>query len=992
MYITVPGHGRWLARAFGLVALLLLLQGAGQAAEVVKSPNDARQYEALTLPNGLRVLLVSDPTTELAAAALDVNVGYYSDPADRPGLAHFLEHMLFLGTQKYPDPESFREFMTSHGGGMNAYTAAEHTVFYFDVDRRYIDEAVDRFAQFFISPLFDEQYVQREMMAIESEYRLKIRDDSRRLLDVLRETVNPAHPFAKFSVGDVETLRDREGDRARDAVMSFYKSHYSANLMTLAVISAEPLDRMKALVTERLAAVPDRGLKPLAVEVPVATPEQMALDIAAVPLREQRELRFDFPYPWKDDYWLSKPGLLIAYVLGYEGKGSLHEMLKERGWINRIEAGASRLASNQGVFNLSMDLTAEGERHIDDIAAATFGYIRLVQRAGVGPGVHAELARIKRLDFQYREKGSPTGEAMAFAQNLQVYPPELAVFGPMDLANYDKAAVADILSRLRPDNVRMVVMAPDLPATTKSRYYHTPYAVRRLEPATLERWAQAKADPALAMPEPNRFLPEHARLKPVEAARDKPELLIDREGLSVWHLQDGDFRVPRADLFVTLQTPRASATARDAAMTALYLTLVKDSLNAATYPAAMAGLDYRLYRSLRGIGLSVSGYDEKQGLLTGMVLDGLLGFAIDPRDFAIQRRELIRQWDNTRLGSPYLRIFGELDDLLYFNRWSPEQLSAAMAHVSLADLKAFLPGLFSQLDIEVFVHGNLTAAEASALGQDIAGRVFRRAKPGPEVEREVALLSPGRRYLRSLDSTHDDSAVLVYYQAPDDRIETAAGFLLLEQVIKSPFFDTLRTQEQFGYVVSAQSTSALRLPGLDFVVQSPAKGTAVIAGRIDRFVHEFRERLAGMTDEAFDSYRQGLLTVLREKDTSLERRSQRLQASLALGDYGFDRRERLIAAVEATKKSDVLALYDGSLLAADSRRLVIQSAGNGRGGEALAAKDGFEALKDAAAFRRGIMGLKLMATREAGLAAADTKPGAPASAEPPASPTDKAAE
>jgi secreted Zn-dependent insulinase-like peptidase len=98
-----------MARTIQLLALLCLVHGAALAAEdILKSPNDLRQYQALTLANGIKVLLVSDPNTELAAAALDVNVGYFSDPADRPGLAHFLEHMLFLGTKKYPDPASFR--------------------------------------------------------------------------------------------------------------------------------------------------------------------------------------------------------------------------------------------------------------------------------------------------------------------------------------------------------------------------------------------------------------------------------------------------------------------------------------------------------------------------------------------------------------------------------------------------------------------------------------------------------------------------------------------------------------------------------------------------------------------------------------------------------------------------------------------------------------------------------------------------------------------
>ena len=61
-----------------------------------KSEGDNRAYRALTLPNQLRVLLVSDPSTDKSAASLECGVGMFQDPVDVPGLAHFCEHMLFM--------------------------------------------------------------------------------------------------------------------------------------------------------------------------------------------------------------------------------------------------------------------------------------------------------------------------------------------------------------------------------------------------------------------------------------------------------------------------------------------------------------------------------------------------------------------------------------------------------------------------------------------------------------------------------------------------------------------------------------------------------------------------------------------------------------------------------------------------------------------------------------------------------------------------------
>ena len=71
---------------------------------VVKSPNDDRDYRYITLDNSLRALLVSDSTTDKSAAALAALRGSYDEPSERPGLAHFLEHMLFIGCLLYTSP------------------------------------------------------------------------------------------------------------------------------------------------------------------------------------------------------------------------------------------------------------------------------------------------------------------------------------------------------------------------------------------------------------------------------------------------------------------------------------------------------------------------------------------------------------------------------------------------------------------------------------------------------------------------------------------------------------------------------------------------------------------------------------------------------------------------------------------------------------------------------------------------------------------------
>ena len=91
----------------------------------------------------------------------------------------------------------------------------------------------------------------REREAVDSEYRLKLKDDARRFREVRRKTVNPEHGFAKFSVGDRDTLADRPGRPVWSDLKAFYDAHYTADRMSLAVVGRESVDTLERWVRER---------------------------------------------------------------------------------------------------------------------------------------------------------------------------------------------------------------------------------------------------------------------------------------------------------------------------------------------------------------------------------------------------------------------------------------------------------------------------------------------------------------------------------------------------------------------------------------------------------------------------------------------------------------------------------------------------------------------------------------------------------------------
>ena len=100
--------------------------------------------------------------------------------------------------------------MSAYGGQQNAWTGSEFCNFFFDCQTRALSRALDYFSAMFMAPLFDESLINKERQSIDSEFRLKEKDELRRLYQVHKTTCNPEHPFSKFSVGNMDTLAESD--------------------------------------------------------------------------------------------------------------------------------------------------------------------------------------------------------------------------------------------------------------------------------------------------------------------------------------------------------------------------------------------------------------------------------------------------------------------------------------------------------------------------------------------------------------------------------------------------------------------------------------------------------------------------------------------------------------------------------------------------------------------------------------------------------------
>ena len=507
------------------------------APEIIKSPLDSRDYRALVLDNGLKVLLVSDPSTDKSAASLNVHVGSGSDPDDWPGLAHFLEHMLFLGNQKYPEAGEYKKFIEDHGGNSNAYTSLAHTNYYFDITSDSLLPALDRFSRFFIDPTFNEIFVNRERAVVHSEYQSRRKDDGRRWWAARRQLMDPGHPGSRFAVGSEHTPRDRGGTTVRQKLIAFYRRHYSADIMTLAVVGREPVDQLERWVGELFAGIPDRNARVPRFTRPYLNPQLRASRLNVVPQKDRLQVSFLFPIASIEPHYRSKPLGYVANLLGHEGEGSLLALLKSLGWAEGLSAGAGYTDAVQGVFEVSVQLSEPGLARIDAIGELLFAYIELIKTAGVEAWRYDEERKLADIAFRFAEDHGAAATAGQLAANLHRYPFQDVLRGPYIMEEYRPALITDLLDRLRPDNVRLQVVAKDLDTDGKTPFYGVDFGIAPIPKTIRGRWrgegAHSHLARRLALPAPNRFIPERLTVQSLAPLPAIPERLDARPGMDI---------------------------------------------------------------------------------------------------------------------------------------------------------------------------------------------------------------------------------------------------------------------------------------------------------------------------------------------------------------------------------------------------------------------------------------------------------------------------
>uniref|UniRef100_A0A671YTU8 Nardilysin convertase n=1 Tax=Sparus aurata TaxID=8175 RepID=A0A671YTU8_SPAAU len=687
-----------------------------------------------------------------SAAALCVGVGSFSDPSDLPGLAHFLEHMVFMGSEKYPSENGFDAFLKKHGGSDNASTDCERTVFQFDVQRKSFKEALDRWAQFFICPLMIRDAIDREVEAVDSEYQLAKPSDSHRKEMLFGSLAKPGHPMGKFCWGNAQTLKQEPQKKKINVykrLRAFWKKHYSAHYMTLAV------QHLKTYLFN--LAKPDFSN----LLDPFDTPAFNKL-YRVVPVRKVHALNITWALPPQEKYYRVKPLHYISWLIGHEGTGSILSLLRKKCWALALFGGNSETGFDQNttysIFSISITLTDEGFQNFYQVTHLVFQYLKMLQTLGPQQRIYEEIQKIEANEFHYQEQIDPIEYVEDICENMQLFPKDDFLTGDQLMFEYSPDVISAALSLLTPEKANLMLLSPEHEGQCplREKWFGTQYTVEDIKQEWMERWTgNLELNGDLHLPAENKFISTDFALKPSDCPdTELPVRIADSDRGCLWYKKDNKFKIPKGKVCVVV-------------LFDLLVNILGHNLAEPAYEAEVAQLEYKLTAGEHGLVIKVKGFNHKLPLLFHLIIDHLADFSASPDVFSMFAEQLKKTYFNILIKPEKLGKDVRLL-ILEHSRWSMvEKYQALMAGLTSAELMEFSQNFRAELYAEGLVQGNFSSAESKQFLQYITEKLQFSKLPTevPVMFRVVEL--PLKQHIckvKSLNKGDANSEVTVYYQ------------------------------------------------------------------------------------------------------------------------------------------------------------------------------------------------------------------------------------
>ena len=860
--------------------------------------NEIRKFHYGILPNKMKYTIIQDASDINLNVSLCVNVGSLMDPREYMGLAHFLEHMLFLGSEKYPDENYFSKNIKSNGGNSNAYTGLYETVYYFNCINN-MENILDIFSRFFIDPLFNIDSVEREINAINSEHMKNINNDMWATRQIMYNLTKKDCIINRFTTGNFDTLKNTSFKKLRNSMIEFYKKYYTSNNMYLTVISNQNIDIIEKYIKTFFSSIlPNNMMNKLShITKNNITKNnkyyENKYEIVMIPNNINTNILYFWEVPTSSYFLYNKAIYVISYMIEYNSKDNLKNILKREGLATSIYCNYL----DEGLFVLNITLTETNDinSHIIKINNMVSKYMNyFLQKQVDWKKFYNYYSDIMNINYMYGNKIDNNNLANIISVNMVYYNSENIYNGNMIVIKKEMDKLILTLNMLKFEKSNIIYLTNKKLKMSKTfidKYYNTKYgtinsSLKINNNSINNNNINYKYDLTSYHTIINKF------------NKNKPIVLFNLDKYNIptmieknnWYGASDKFNETTVFGFYYIENKKWVSNVKNYMITLISINLLNQYINMKYN--IMSDIGYNAYFSICNITgyiiFTITGYNNMYNDFLKNIKDTIHTIILEPImvnnmiDKFIQNLKSINKispWDYSAyiLDLIQFKYFYNNDDKI---RILYELLKGDTINILYNRIKSIIRifnlNINDKISITSLIYGNINKKDVKYLNSYYnSSRISK-----PKLLTSTSFILPNK----------NDKNKLIMMMLPCGKFKSSrmAIIILLNMIMEEPVFHQLRTIEQLGYLVSCSIYNNSYNYYIMIKVQS-ILDIDIVEKKMNNFILYITKYLTKLDNDIFNNIKKAAVKILLQEPCSMIEHIDKYINEIKFKKYKFDK-------------------------------------------------------------------------------------------------------
>jgi len=872
--------------------------------KINKPEFDLRNFVGGKLENNIKYIFIQDNTLEKSFVTVSVNVGSYSNPKDYDGLAHFLEHMLFMGSGKYPDEKYYFDELNKLGGGSNAYTDSMETVYFFDVFDYGLEKMFDIFSRFFIDPLFNKESISREINAVNSEHKKNINSDMWRKHQFMLDLINKESSLNNFGTGSLNTL-DKED--IRDRLIEFYNKYYISDNISICIASSKSFKELKNIIDSSFGLIKKSEYKSiLEINKPLYT-DNKSKTFHLKTLSNIYNISYLFEIPIQLKYLRSKYFFIFEMILLNKSDKSLYFNLTSMGYLNNIQVEIKY----EGVLEITLVLTKIGLDNLDYIESTLYQAIEQIINSDINKYAKY-FKKILKINYNTIHKFGITELCNMLAVNHYYYDTKNVFKSKFTLKKIKTTEKYKnkFIKYINKDEVIKIISSQNFTYNKeleylKTREYNANYALVDIKFTSIinKNISYEEFD----------FNNKYLDVKPILVDNldkfDIPELISSNQ----WYGGCSKFGEPLVSILLQLNNYKYFNSATNYVLSQISCLILNYLISIIMFkPFELSNsISFNPSPSTSSINININTLNDisKIKLLLNELTEFLFNIDLSKvsenyiNNLIVSLRE---SYDNINFLNPSNYSSNKIRSYMFDTEYPNEQLVSVTKTINFIQIKEYIIDFLNDSVITSLVYGNIDKKEVSSLFVSF-NKFFTESNiiiPIAHETSEININHPN-------PNEKSNCVTLFYYMGElniknDSDVSKIILAILGSRILSQVFFDDLRTKKQLGYLVNMGTSSYHNKYYVQQKIQSD-KSIKIILDSLS----EFNSKVNNYLNESnFNEYVESIKKELLEPDYSLNDKINKYLPEITNHEYIFDRRLILSKKIDKITKEELYSYFD----------------------------------------------------------------------------------